>query len=94
VLLRARDYMVMFGDNTVGLDLESPVAQQLLTGLAPPEGFELLKTVLLEINAGGETAVFARLYRIHPLETREDNAPPNSAGETPVSQLSGSAGAL
>ncbi len=94
VLLRARDYMVLFGDNRAGLDLENPVAQQLLTDRTPPEGFELLKTVLLEVNASGKTAVFARLYRIHPLETSEDNALPNPAGDSPVSQLTGSAGTL
>ncbi len=94
VLLRARDYMVSLGENMAGLDLESPVPQQLMTGRAPPEGFELLKTVLLEVNPQGDTAVFARLYRIHPLETSEDHEPPNPAGDTPVSQLTGSAESL
>jgi hypothetical protein len=91
VLLRARDYVISLGGNT-GLDPKNPVAQELLTDRAPPEGFELLKTVLLEVDSTGETAVLARLYRVHPLETNGVNALPNGADGRPLSQLSGSAG--
>ena len=42
VLLRARDFFVPVG-NTLQLDPQNAVAQQLLTDQAPPEGFELIR---------------------------------------------------
>jgi hypothetical protein len=94
MLVRANDFMVPLGDNRAGLNPENAVAQQLLTNRAPPAGFDLLKTVLLEIDSSGNTAVFARLYKITPLETSGENAPSSAAGGTPVSHLTGSTESL
>jgi hypothetical protein len=83
VLMRARDFYVPVSDGLL-LDPDSATAQQLLTDRAPPEGFELLKTVLLEVDSSGNTAIFARLYRVEPLGG-------DSAEQAPsVSQLTGS----
>jgi hypothetical protein len=69
VLLRARDFLQAKGDDAVELSKDNLVAQQLLTKNAPPPGFSLVKTVQLEINDQGDTQIFARLYKIVPVDS-------------------------
>jgi hypothetical protein len=81
LLLRARDFFVPVGD-TLDLDPQNAVAQQLLTDAEPPQGFELLKTVVLQLSSDGDTAIFARLYRVHPVDRAD------ASREPPVSRSS------
>ena len=94
VLLRARDYMVLLGEN-VGRT-RSGKSRGPATADRPraAEGFELLKTVLLEANAARRDGRLCAPLQNSSAGDERSNAPPNPAGDTPVSQLTGSAGAL
>jgi hypothetical protein len=68
LLLRARDFLDLVG-NQFQLSPSNAVAQQLLTAAPPPPGFELLKTVMLQTGpTEGDSAIFARLYRVRAPE--------------------------
>ncbi len=88
VLLRIKDFLSVTG-NTFQVDSQSAIAQQLLTEAPPPEGFELLKTVVLQSGSSGDTAIFARLYRVHPLPPVDESA--GGTRNAPVSRIVGQA---
>jgi hypothetical protein len=68
VLVRAKDFL-SFVEGGVQLSRDNAVAQQLLTDNAPPPGFELLKTVMLQFGpADTDAAISSRLYRIRSPE--------------------------
>jgi hypothetical protein len=67
-LVRVRDFLDV-KDNTVTLATSSPIAMQLLTNAAAPPGYELLATVRMRMDDKGTTAIFARLYKVHPNDT-------------------------
>jgi hypothetical protein len=84
VLLRARDFLTFVEDGVV-LSKENAVAQQLLTNKEPPPSFELIETVKLQTGPEEkDIGIFARLYKIHPLEVPVSStqlaAPPELAG--------------
>lgn len=68
LLLRARDFVEAEGD-IVQLSKSSELAQQLLTSATAPPRFKLLKTVQWLLNEKGDTAIFARLYKVLPADS-------------------------
>jgi hypothetical protein len=67
VFVRVRDFAVM-QDNVAWLNAGSPIAKQLFIDEAPPAGYTLLKTIRRQIGESGEAGVYARLYKVEPIE--------------------------
>jgi hypothetical protein len=63
MLLRTRDFIEV-KDDVVRFAASSPIAMQLLASRLPPEGYEVLATLRMRVNEEGQTAVFARLYKV------------------------------
>jgi hypothetical protein len=67
VFVRVRDFAVM-QDNVAWLNAGSPIAKQLFIDETPPAGYTLIKTVRRQIGESGEAGVYARLYKVEPIE--------------------------
>jgi hypothetical protein len=67
VFVRVRDFAVM-QDNVAWLNAGSPIAKQLFIDETPPAGYTLIKTVRRQIGEAGEAGVYARLYKVEPIE--------------------------
>lgn len=65
VLVRSLDFVEVENDEVLLSD-SSPIAMQLLASATPPPGYELLATVRMRIDSEGNTAVFARLFKVVP----------------------------
>jgi hypothetical protein len=67
VFVRVRDFAVI-EDNVAWLVAESPIAKQLFIDETPPAGYTLIKTVRRQIGETGQAGVYARLYRVDPID--------------------------
>lgn len=62
LLLRTSDFIVE-RDGRLEIDRSPPLARVLLSSSEPPDGFELIQTILLERN--GEPEVYAKAFALH-----------------------------
>jgi hypothetical protein len=67
VFVRVRDFSLLDG-NVARLVADSPIAKQLFIDATPPPGYTLIKTVRRQIGDDGEAGVYARLYKVEPIE--------------------------
>ena len=62
LLLRTNDFIVE-RDGKLEIDRSSPLARVLLSSSEPPDGFELIQTILLERDGGPE--IYAKAFAVH-----------------------------
>jgi len=62
LLLRTSDFIIE-RDGRLEIDRSAPLARVLLSSSEPPDGFELIQTILLERNGGSE--VYAKAFTLH-----------------------------
>ena len=62
LLLRTNDFIVE-RDGKLEIDRSSPLARVLLSSSEPPDGFELIQTILLERDGGSE--IYAKAFAVH-----------------------------
>jgi len=62
LLLRTSDFIIE-RDGRLEIDRSAPLARVLLSSSEPPDGFELIQTILLERNGGSE--VYAKAFALH-----------------------------
>jgi hypothetical protein len=70
VFVRALDVSKKDGDS-VRLAADSPIAKELFIDQTPPMGYTLVKTVRMQIGEGGPSGVYARLYKVEPIDAPE-----------------------
>jgi hypothetical protein len=90
ILVRARDF-IQFENDAIVLSKDNAVAQQLLTNKDPPPGFDLIKTMMLQVGPGeNDRAITARLFRVRSEETAAPDSSTVSSAETAGSSTGGS----
>ena len=62
LLLRTNDFIVE-RDGKLEIDRSSPLARVLLSSSEPPDGFELIQTILLERD--GRSEIYAKAFAVH-----------------------------
>jgi hypothetical protein len=65
-VVRAKDFSVLQG-NVARLVANSPIVKELFID-APPPGYTLIETVHTRIGTAGAEGIYARLYRVEPVD--------------------------
>jgi hypothetical protein len=70
LLVRVRDFSLLEG-NVAHLVEDSPIAKELFIDSSPPPGYTLVKTVRRRIGEDGPSGVYARLYKVSPMDATD-----------------------
>ena len=62
LLLRTNDFIIE-RDGRLEIDRSSPLAGVLMSSSEPPDGFELIRTILLERD--GKSEIYAKAFALH-----------------------------